>query len=75
MLGNLPTEKIEKRDLFQVFHKYGELAQISLKQAYGFVQFMDSNACRAALNAEQNVLLGGRKLRKLYFVSTILTLR
>lgn len=61
-VGNLPTEKVTKRDLFHVFHKYGRLAQISIKQAYGFVQFHDAEACRNALVAEQSVEIRGRKV-------------
>lgn len=68
--GNLPTEKVTKRDLFHVFHKYGRLAQISLKQAYGFVQFLDSDACSRALKAEQNSAVRGRKMRKLINIHT-----
>lgn len=63
-IGNLPTEKVTKRDLFQVFYKYGRLAQISLKQAYGFVQFHDANACYTALDREQGQEVRGRKMRK-----------
>jgi RNA recognition motif-containing protein len=63
-LGNLPTEKVSKRDLFYIFHKYGRLAQVSIKQAYGFVQFLDADACRRALQAEQGQTVRGRKMRK-----------
>ncbi|KAI9666257.1 MAG: hypothetical protein M1821_004192 [Bathelium mastoideum] len=62
LAGNLPTEKVTKRDLFHVFHKHGTLAQISLKQAYGFVQFLDAEACYRALQAEQNQYVRGRKM-------------
>lgn len=65
-LGNLPTERVTKRDLFHVFHKYGKLAQISIKQAYGFVQFLDANACYQALQGEQGGVVRGRKIRKFY---------
>lgn len=61
--GNLPTERVTKRDLFHVFHKYGKLAQISIKQAYGFVQFLDATACYQALQAEQGGVVRGRKIR------------
>ncbi|KAF4631319.1 hypothetical protein G7Y89_g6819 [Cudoniella acicularis] len=59
---NLPSEKLTKRDLFHVFHKYGRLAQISIKQAYGFIQFHDASACYAALDQEQGVEVRGRKM-------------
>ncbi|KAH8661461.1 hypothetical protein BGZ60DRAFT_471435 [Tricladium varicosporioides] len=61
-IGNLPSEKLTKRDLFHVFHKYGKLAQISIKQAYGFIQFHEAAACHAALQNEQNVEVRERKL-------------
>jgi len=67
--GNLFTEKVTKRDIFYVFHKYGRLAQISMKSAYGFVQYHDSNACMRALQSEQGIELRGRKIRELYRVS------
>lgn len=62
--GNLPTEKVTKRDLFHVFHKHGKLAQISIKQAYGFVQFLEAASCHAALAAEQGEIIRGRKIRE-----------
>ncbi|KAF1838019.1 hypothetical protein BDW02DRAFT_68882 [Decorospora gaudefroyi] len=61
-IGNLPTEKVTKRDIFHRFHRHGRLAQISIKQAYGFVQFLDSESCRRALDAEQGQAVRGRKM-------------
>ena len=63
VIGNLFTEKVTKRDIFYVFHKYGRLAQISMKSAYGFVQYHDANACMRALQTEQGIELRGRKTR------------
>lgn len=62
--GNLPTEKVTKRDIFHRFYRHGRLAQISIKQAYGFVQFLDSESCRRALDTEQGQAVRGRKMRK-----------
>lgn len=62
--GNLPTEKVTKRDIFHRFYRHGRLAQISIKQAYGFVQFLDTESCRRALDAEQGQAVRGRKMRK-----------
>ncbi|OJD18546.1 hypothetical protein AJ78_01462 [Emergomyces pasteurianus Ep9510] len=61
-VGNLPTERVTKRDLFHIFHKYGELAQISIKQAYGFIQFLEPASCRKALEAEEGGYIRGRKI-------------
>ena len=62
--GNLATESVTKRDLFHVFSKYGKLAQISIKQAYGFVQFFESQPCRRALYSEQDSEIRGKRIRK-----------
>ncbi|KAL3426272.1 RNA recognition domain-containing protein [Phlyctema vagabunda] len=61
-IGNLPSEKVTKRDLFHVFHKYGRLAQVSIKQAYGFIQFHDTASCYAALTSEQGTEVRGKKI-------------
>lgn len=63
-IGNLPSEQVTKQDLFYAFYKYGRLAQISIKQAYGFVQFHDVAACHNALKQEQGAEIRGRKMRK-----------
>jgi hypothetical protein len=62
--GNLPTEKVTKRDIFHRFFRHGKLAQISIKQAYGFVQFLDTESSHRALQAEQGQAVRGRKMRK-----------
>ena len=54
---------VSKRDLFYIFHKYGRLAQVSIKQAYGFIQFLDAESCRRALQGEQGQFVRGRKMR------------
>lgn len=62
--GNLSSEKVTKRDIFHVFHTYGELAQISIKQAYGFVQFLRTEDCNRALQKEQGTQIRDKKIRK-----------
>jgi hypothetical protein len=64
--GNLPTERVTKRDLFHIFHSYGKLAQISIKQAYGFIQFLEAPSCKRALEGEQGAIVRGRKVRKFH---------
>ena len=64
LTGNLFTEKVSKRHLFDVFSRYGRLAQISMKNAYGFVQFVDPGCSNRAMLAEEGVELGTRKIRK-----------
>ncbi|KAK2846318.1 hypothetical protein FQN49_005842 [Arthroderma sp. PD_2] len=61
-IGNLPTERVTKRDLFHLFHMHGKLAQISIKQAYGFIQFLEPDSCRRALQTQQGATVRGRKI-------------
>ncbi|RMY90461.1 hypothetical protein D0861_03671 [Hortaea werneckii] len=61
-VGNLSSEKVTKRDIFHVFHPYGELAQISIKQAYGFVQFLRAEDCARALDGEQGVKIREKRV-------------
>ncbi|KAK8221848.1 nuclear polyadenylated RNA-binding protein 3 [Zalaria obscura] len=60
--GNLSSEKVTKRDIFHVFSNYGSLAQISIKQAYGFVQFLSTDDCTRALQAQQGRIIRGKKI-------------
>ena len=62
--GNLASEQVTKRDVFHIFHRYGRIAQISIKQAYGFVQYYSAEACQAALNNQEGADLRGKKIRK-----------
>lgn len=63
-VGNLSSERVTKRDIFHVFHVYGKLAQISIKQAYGFVQFFDAPSCDGAMRAEQGRTIRGKKISR-----------
>ncbi|KAK1982241.1 RNA recognition domain-containing protein [Colletotrichum cereale] len=61
-IGNLSSERVSKRDVFDIFHKYGRLAQISLKSAYGFVQYHNLEDAQAAMDNLQGVEIKGRKI-------------
>jgi hypothetical protein len=62
--GNLSSERVSKREVFDVFHRFGRLAQISLKNAYGFVQYHTIAEGATAMEHAQGIELGGRKIRK-----------
>lgn len=47
-----------------MFSKYGRMAQISLKQAYGFVQYHTFSEGQAAMENLQGTEVSGRKIRK-----------
>ena len=68
LLGNLSSEKVTKRDIFHVFHTYGALAQISIKQAYGFVQFLRTEDCVRAMDMEQGTQIRDKKIREFIII-------
>ncbi|KAK4100386.1 hypothetical protein N658DRAFT_101868 [Parathielavia hyrcaniae] len=61
-IGNLSSERASKREVFDVFHRFGRLAQISLKSAYGFVQYHTVAEGHAAMQGAQGIELGGRRI-------------
>jgi nuclear polyadenylated RNA-binding protein 3 len=72
--GNLSSDKVSKRDVFVVFYRYGRLAQISLKSAYGFVQYHTAEEARQALEGLQDHEIKGRKIRKPHPAQSLLPL-
>ncbi|KAL7898125.1 hypothetical protein HDV64DRAFT_269241 [Trichoderma sp. TUCIM 5745] len=63
-IGNLSSDKVSKRDVFDIFHRFGRLAQISLKSAYGFVQYHTVEEGRSALENLQGMEVKGRRIHK-----------
>ncbi|KAI0108752.1 hypothetical protein F4776DRAFT_674947 [Hypoxylon sp. NC0597] len=54
-IGNLSSDRVSKKEVFDIFSKYGRLAQISLKQAYGFVQYHTLTEGQAAMDHLQGI--------------------
>ncbi|KAI1455101.1 hypothetical protein F4805DRAFT_460035 [Annulohypoxylon moriforme] len=54
-IGNLSSDRVSKKEVFDLFSKYGRLAQISLKQAYGFVQYHTLVEGQAAMDHLQGI--------------------
>ncbi|XXH01918.1 nuclear polyadenylated RNA-binding protein 3 [Hypoxylon texense] len=63
-IGNLSSDRVSKREVFDIFAGYGRLAQISLKQAYGFVQYHTLTEGQAAMDNLQGIEVQGRKIRE-----------
>ncbi|KAK0384402.1 hypothetical protein NLU13_8489 [Sarocladium strictum] len=61
-IGNLSSDKVSKRDVFDMFHRFGRLAQISLKSAYGFVQYHTVEEGKAAVDNLEGVEIKGRRI-------------
>ncbi|KAH7155225.1 hypothetical protein B0J13DRAFT_582309 [Dactylonectria estremocensis] len=60
--GNLSSDKVSKRDVFDLFHRFGRLAQISLKSAYGFVQYHTVDEGHSAMENLQGIEIKGRRI-------------
>ncbi|KAF5660736.1 RNA-binding protein [Fusarium heterosporum] len=60
--GNLSSDKVSKRDVFNLFHRFGRLAQISLKSAYGFVQYHSIDEGHRAITNLQGIEIKGRRI-------------
>ncbi|KAI1385927.1 uncharacterized protein F4822DRAFT_357747 [Hypoxylon trugodes] len=61
-IGNLSSDRVSKKEVFDLFSKYGRLAQISLKQAYGFVQYHNKAEGQAAMDHLQGLDVRGRRI-------------
>lgn len=61
-IGNLSSDRVSKKEVFDLFSKYGRLAQISLKQAYGFVQYHTLTEGQSAMDHLQGIDVRGRKI-------------
>ncbi|ROT35781.1 hypothetical protein SODALDRAFT_283063 [Sodiomyces alkalinus F11] len=61
-IGNLSSERVSKRDVFDIFYRFGRLAQISLKSAYGFVQYHNAEDAQAVMQNLQGIEIKGRKI-------------
>ncbi|KAK1831276.1 hypothetical protein QBC39DRAFT_307466 [Podospora conica] len=61
-IGNLSSERISKREVYDIFSKFGRLAQISLKNAYGFVQYHTIEEGNEAMQNAQGIEMAGRKI-------------
>lgn len=61
-VGNLSQERVSKKEVFNMFHKHGRLAQISLKPAYGFVQYHTAAEAAEAIKHLQGSDVRGRKI-------------
>lgn len=62
-VGNLPSNRVTKAQLFKLFSKYGRVAQIVMKQAYGFIQFHEPDSVNKVIEVYGNKTLRGNSLQ------------
>lgn len=56
-IGNLAVNTLRKEDVFRIFHPYGKIMQVNLKQGFGFIQYTTAEECSKAIQGESNVPL------------------
>ena len=61
-VGKLPSD-IREKEIEDVFRKYGEVDQISLKGNYAFVQFVSSHGAKEAVYELNNRTLFGERVQ------------
>jgi hypothetical protein len=55
---------VSKREVFNVFCKFGRIAQVSQKNAYGFVQYHRPEDAERAIKATNGLDMKGRIISK-----------
>ncbi|KAL6929774.1 hypothetical protein ACO0SA_001178 [Hanseniaspora valbyensis] len=61
-IANLPLNNVTKKILFQIFHIYGKILQINIKNNFGFIQYDSSDSVLDAIKYESKRDNFGRKL-------------
>ncbi|KAK7865812.1 hypothetical protein R5R35_001273 [Gryllus longicercus] len=61
-VGNIPTNEITKRDVEELFQKYGPILGVSLVRGFGFVQFEHEAHALEAIKHENGVMFRGKKI-------------
>ncbi|SMN21509.1 similar to Saccharomyces cerevisiae YPL190C NAB3 Single stranded RNA binding protein [Maudiozyma saulgeensis] len=61
-IGNLPLKNVTKEDLFRIFHPYGHILQINIKNAFGFIQYDNHQSVINAIKVESEQMNFGKKL-------------
>lgn len=61
-IGNLPLKNVAKEDLFRIFHSYGHILQINIKNAFGFIQYDNHQSVVDAIKGESEQHNFGKKL-------------
>lgn len=59
-VGNLAVNSLKISDVWRVFKRYGNVKAVNMKQGYGFVQFINAESCKKAIQGEEHVPLHNR---------------
>lgn len=61
-LGNLPSERTSRDELYEIFSKYGTIKEVIMRRSFGFIQFETEESARAAIAGEQGRTISGMRI-------------
>ncbi len=61
-MGNIAPQSVSKKDLSDVFARYGEVIAVSIHSGYAFVQMDSEKNANAAVNLENGRSINGIKI-------------
>ena len=61
-MGNIAPKSVSKKDLSDVFGRYGEVVAVSIHSGYAFVQMDSEKSANAAVNLENGRSINGVKI-------------
>lgn len=67
-IGNLPSEKVTRLEIENLFSPYGKMLGISLHKSYGFVQYEKEEEAKKAVAGMHNHHLHGLSLGKFCYI-------
>jgi RNA recognition motif-containing protein len=65
-VGNIEPNRTHRGDIFRLFSKYGDVLGVSVHKGYAFVQMDRERTANKAINAEDNQMFMGSKIRKFF---------
>ena len=73
-MGNIDPNKVERRDLIEIFSQYGNVLGVSVHKGFAFVQMDSERNANRAVNEENGSVVNGQKIRKLFTYLNLFTL-
>jgi RNA recognition motif-containing protein len=62
-LGNLASEKTSRKELMEIFGKYGRIVEeIVMRRSFGFVQYDNPESAQMAIKKENGRIIGGMRV-------------
>ncbi|EEB10000.1 conserved hypothetical protein [Pediculus humanus corporis] len=61
-VGNLPTDDMERKDLKDLFSKFGLVTGVLLNRGFGFVQFDNETSAAEAIKSNGTIMFNGKKV-------------